>query len=77
MMLKLPPKFVETIKNTFGAEGERWLKAFPTLLDEASRRWGLTDIQPVPNLSYKFVAFELGGASDSERTPAPAGGAGG
>jgi streptomycin 6-kinase len=57
MMLDLPHKFVETIQNTFGEKGKRWLQVFPALLDEASRRWGLTDIQPVPNLSYNFVAF--------------------
>ena len=71
MMLDLPPKFVETIQNTFGAEGKSWLDAFPSLLDEACQRWGLTDIQLVPNLSYNFVAMALSGANDSERTPAP------
>jgi streptomycin 6-kinase len=29
----------------------------PDLITEASRRWGLTAVQPVSNLSYNFVAF--------------------
>ena len=56
-MRDLPPEFIQTIKNTFGADGQRWLESFPALLDEASRRWGLTNIRPVSNLSYNFVAF--------------------
>ncbi len=56
-MRDLPPEFIQTIKNTFGADGQRWLESLPALLEEASRRWGLTDIQPVSNLSYNFVAL--------------------
>jgi len=64
----LSPEFIQTIKNTFGEDGKRWLESLPGLLDEASRRWGLTDIQPVSNLSYNFVALVQSGASDSERS---------
>ena len=53
----LPPEFIHTIKNTFGEDGKRWLASFPELLAEVSRRWDLTDIRPVPNLSYNFVAM--------------------
>ena len=57
MVIDLPPEFIQTIKNTFGEEGKHWLLSFPDLLDEASRRWNLIDIRPVPNLSYNFVVF--------------------
>lgn len=57
MMSNLPPEFVLTVLNTFQGEGKHWLKKFPELLKEAARRWNLTDIQPVPHLSYNFVAF--------------------
>ncbi len=57
MKLDLPPQFIQTIQNTFGEDGQRWLKSFPALIGEAIRRWGLTEIQPVSNLSYNFVAF--------------------
>ena len=53
----MDPTFIQTIKNTFGADGASWLSALPDLITEASRRWDLTNIQPVPNLSYNFVAF--------------------
>ncbi len=68
MMLDLPPNFIQTIQNTFQGKGQHWLESLPDLLEEASHRWGLTDIQPVSNLSYNFVALALSGASDSERS---------
>jgi streptomycin 6-kinase len=57
MKLVLPPEFIQTIRGAFGGDGRRWLETLPDLLDEASRRWGLMDIQPFSNLSYNFVAF--------------------
>lgn len=56
-MLQHPPGFVSTITNTFGADGEQFIANLPALIAEASVRWGLTNIQPVENLSYNFVAF--------------------
>ncbi len=55
--MELPASFVFTIRNTFQAEGEKLLTALPSLIEYASLRWGLTDVRPVPNLSYNFVAF--------------------
>jgi streptomycin 6-kinase len=55
--VNLPPEFLQTIKNTFGKDGEAWMATLPDQISETSRRWGLIDIQPVPNLSYNFVAF--------------------
>lgn len=55
--MNLPSSFITTILNTFGDEGRRWLAKLPALIDEASRCWGLTDITPVENLSYNFVAY--------------------
>ncbi|MGB7875536.1 MAG: hypothetical protein WBL25_14220, partial [Anaerolineales bacterium] len=57
LLTTVDQRFIQTIKNTFGADGEAWLSALPDLIVEASHRWGLTDIQPVPNLSYNFVAI--------------------
>jgi len=56
-MLDLPPDFIQTIQNAFSKDGKRWLESLPALLAEACSRWGLIDVQPVPNLSYNFVAF--------------------
>lgn len=63
--MNLPPEFISTITNTFGDDGERFLADLPVLIDEASARWGLTDIQAVPNLSYNLVCFALSGAQRS------------
>src|SRR5258706_12933837 len=55
--MKLPDDFISTITNTFGTDGENLITNLPALIDEASARWGLTNVQPVENLSYNFVAF--------------------
>jgi streptomycin 6-kinase len=68
--MSLPPDFISTITNTFGEDGEQFLAGLPALIDEASARWGLMDIQPVSNLSYNFVAFA---ESPSPREASPKG----
>jgi streptomycin 6-kinase len=55
--LKLPPDFIQTIENTYGEAGKQLISNLPALIKEVSTRWGVTDVQPVPNLSYNFVAF--------------------
>jgi len=55
--LNLPPDFLSNIQNVFEEDGTAFLKALPDLIAEASARWGLTDVEPVSNLSFNFVAF--------------------
>jgi len=55
--MNLPPEFISTIENVFGENGHAFLQALPDLITEASARWGLTNVQPLPELSYNFVAF--------------------
>jgi len=55
--LNLPTDFVRTIENTYGEDGKQLIANLPVLIKEASQRWGLTDVQPAPTLSYNFVAF--------------------
>ena len=55
--MNLPADFIQTIQNVFGEKGKMLLTKLPSLIDEVSQRWGLTDVQPVPNLSFNFVAF--------------------
>jgi len=61
-MLNLSPEFTLNIQNVFGEAGYAFLNALPDLIAEATVRWGLTDVQPVSNLSYNFVAFANRGA---------------
>lgn len=62
--MHLPDSFISTIKNTFGADGETFLTSLPSLVDESARRWKLTSIRPVSNLSYNFVAFAKSGEEE-------------
>ncbi len=55
--MQLPDSFIHTIRTAFEKDGETFLAALPSLIEEASQRWGLSDVQAVPNLSYNFVAF--------------------
>jgi streptomycin 6-kinase len=64
--LNLPPDFIKTIHGTFSDDGREMLARLPELIADASARWGLTNVQPVPNLSYNFVAF-------AKREPSPSG----
>jgi streptomycin 6-kinase len=61
---RLPLGFTKTIKSVFGDEGRAWLTRLPELIARASRLWELTDVQPVSNLSYNFVAFAKQGKRD-------------
>ncbi len=45
-------------------DGGKFLAVLPFLIQEISQRWGLSDIQPVSNLSYNFVAFAKRGKED-------------
>lgn len=55
--MQLPNSFIHTIRTVFEKKGEQFLADLPSLIDEASQRWNLTDVEPVSNLSYNFVAF--------------------
>ena len=62
--MQLPDSFITTIQKAFKKDGEKFLAVLPALIEDASKRWGLTDVQPVPNLSYNFVAFAKRGKED-------------
>ena len=55
--MNLPFEFIRNLEGVFGDAGKQFLANIPALIDEASQRWGLTDVQPAPSLSYNFVAF--------------------
>jgi streptomycin 6-kinase len=59
--LNFPSEFVSNIEGVFGEAGRQFLADIPALMDEASARWGLTDLQPSSDLSYNFVAFAMCG----------------
>jgi streptomycin 6-kinase len=63
-MINLPADFVQNMRDVFGEDGEKFVAALPALIDKFSSKWGLSDIQPVSNLSFNFVAFAKRGAED-------------
>ena len=70
--MNLPPDFISTIQNTYGEDGDAFLKALPESIAQASARWGLTNVQPAPTLSYNFVAFaECASTAGFDETPQP------
>lgn len=62
--MQFPSPFTHNIRHSFVEKGERFLADLPALIGEASRRWELEDVKPVPNLSYNFVAFAKQGNGD-------------
>jgi streptomycin 6-kinase len=61
--MNLPPEFISNVQGVIQEDGRRYVDALPDLVVEASAQWGLTNVQPVPNLSYNFVAFANRGES--------------
>ena len=57
--MNLPQDFIQNIQEAFGDKGHEWLTRLPELIREASKQWGLTNVQPVSNLSFNFVAFAI------------------
>jgi streptomycin 6-kinase len=55
--MNLPQQFIKNIYHSFGERGKQWLDELPVLIEAASAQWGLSEITPVSNLSYNFVAF--------------------
>lgn len=53
-VMHLTETFLHNIRNSFGAEGERWLADLPELLNKAAHRWDLSLGEPFL-LSYNYV----------------------
>ena len=49
----------KNIKNIHGQKGIDWLNALPTIQQKLSKFWSLTNIMPVNNMSYNYVALAL------------------
>ena len=55
--MNLPSEFINNIEGVFGKRGRQFLASLPSLIEDASHKWGLTDVKPSSDLSYNFVAF--------------------
>ena len=54
-MIRLSEAFQETVRGVHGANGDKWLNGFDSLLLYCERRWNLSIRDAYP-LSYNFVA---------------------
>ncbi|MBL8098702.1 MAG: hypothetical protein JNK81_05945 [Anaerolineales bacterium] len=55
--MNLPKEFIQNIELAFEEDGKQFIKDLPSLIEDASSCWKLSNVQPVPNLSYNFVAY--------------------
>ncbi len=62
----LPAAFGRHIRETFGADGEAWLRRLPSLVVDLAARWELTLGEPTFELSYNYVVP----VTRTDRTPA-------
>ena len=54
--MNLPKEFIGRVIRTWGPKGEQWLSALDGTLTELKKRWELSDITLMPELSYNLVA---------------------
>lgn len=47
----------KNVINVWGDTGREWLKNLPNIIAELSAHWKLTDMTPVENMSYNYVAL--------------------
>ncbi len=49
--------FKKNMINLWGSEGEQWLSQLPHLITILAAHWSLTDITPVNNMTWNYVAL--------------------
>lgn len=52
-------KLKNNIENSFGEKGKSWLNALPSIVKALSTHWSLSNITPVDNMSWNYVAFAM------------------
>ncbi|WP_200403877.1 aminoglycoside phosphotransferase family protein [Fangia hongkongensis] len=55
----------KNVINVWGDTGREWLNRLPNIIDELSMHWKLSNVMPVENISYNYVAF----AKQDHNTP--------
>ena len=49
----------KTVISTWGDTGKAWLEALPETIDMLVQLWQLTEVKPVDNMSYHYVATAI------------------
>jgi streptomycin 6-kinase len=47
------------VLNLWGSVGEKWLNSLPSIIKTLSQYWSLTNIKPVTNMSWNYVATAI------------------
>ncbi len=47
--------FEENMKRLYGQQGQVWLNNLKNLVDQLAVKWGLSDLQPLKELSYNYI----------------------
>jgi len=53
----ISPAFKDRIAAIHGHTGQKWLESLTDLQEKLARRWSLSDIRPITNLSYNYLVF--------------------
>lgn len=61
----LAPAFKDRVIGVHGQTGREWLDNLPSLQDQLTQKWSLTNLEPVTDLSYNYLAY----AEDYQGTP--------
>ena len=48
--------FEKNITSIYGADGQQWLDELPTIISEVAKKYHLTELVPVSNISFNYVA---------------------
>ena len=59
---RLNQKIKENIISLYGQQGQEWLKNLKNLVVQLAKKWDLSDLHPMDNLSYNYI---LSGMQDS------------
>lgn len=51
--------FEKHMIHMYGDLGKEWLANLPIRIEQLAKEWNLSDLQPVPNLSYNYVLLGL------------------
>ncbi|MCF6807237.1 aminoglycoside phosphotransferase family protein [Thiotrichales bacterium 19S9-12] len=52
-------KLTKNVIGIWGECGQQWLDSLPEIIVFLSKKWNLTEIKPVDNLSYNYVALAM------------------
>lgn len=48
-------QFEINILSLYGQQGKRWFDSLPRLAEQLAKKWGLSNLQVLPNMSYNYV----------------------